>query len=166
MRNRIRHYPVLITALIAAFGGLYVAGAATTDTTQVNKSVMDGPYSVTLKVQPAEYFAGPKATMIRDGGAGAVPVNGVEHPNHHLVVFVDSKLDKPLDHAAVAISYCETSPQTTQWTPLPTARMYIKGLGVGTTHYGNNVKLEAGSYNARVVVNGKTVTIPFTLPQG
>lgn len=166
MRIRTRYRPLLITALIVAFGELYVAGAATTDTTEVSKAVTDGPYSVTLKVKPAEYFAGPQQSMIRDGGAGAVPVNGVEHPNHHMVVFVESKLDQPLEHAAVTISYRETSPETTNWTPLPTARMYIKGLGVGTTHYGNNVKLEPGSYKARVVVNGDTVTVPFTLPQG
>ena len=165
MKNRMRYRFVLTTALIVAFGELYVAGAATTQTQNVNKTVMDGAYSVTLKVLPAEYFKGPKQTMVRESGAAPVAVQGAEHPNHHLVVFVKDD-GKPVENAKVTIDYRKISPKETNWTAVATTRMDVKGVGVSSTHYGNNVKLNPGSYQARVDVNGDTVTVPFKLQRG
>ena len=39
------------------------------------------------------------------------------------------------------------------WTSLPVARMHVSGKGLETTHYGNNVWLAEGKYEARVTVN-------------
>lgn len=168
-----RYRFVLTAALIVAFGELYVAGAATTQTQNrsqnvsktVSKTVMDGAYSVTLKVLPAEYFKGPKQTMVRESGAAPVAVKGPERPNHHLVVFVKDN-GKPVENAKVTIDYRKMSPKETNWTAVATTRMDVKGVGVSSTHYGNNVKLNPGSYQARIDVNGNTVSVPFRLQQG
>ena len=77
-----------------------------------------GAYSVTLKVLPAESFAGPTAEMIRTRGANPALLHGRDHPNHHLVAFVE-KDGKPVEDAKVAIRYRRLSPITPAWTKLP-----------------------------------------------
>lgn len=52
---------------------------------------------------------------------------------------------------------------TGKWMTLPVARMYVKGKGAATTHFGNNVMLESGNYEVKVEVNGKTAMFHFTL---
>jgi hypothetical protein len=163
MSIRICYRPLFTAALIVAFGGLFAAGAATNTTEKnVNKTVMDGSYSVTLKVLPAEHFTGPQQEMVREGGAAPVAVNGPDHPNHHLVVFVKDD-GKPVENATVSIEYRKMEPMQSKWMSVPVTRMDAKGKGVASTHYGNNLKLATGSYEAKVDVNGNTVTIPFQL---
>jgi len=85
MKNQIRSYPSLAASLIFALGALLTPGAALA--VNVSKTATAGAYSVTLKVLPAESFRGPKADMVRDGGAEPNLLNGAAHPNHHLVAF-------------------------------------------------------------------------------
>ncbi len=126
---------------------------AQASTQVISETRMAGAFSVTLKVLPAESFTGADAEMTRDGGAPANQVGGPTHPDHHLVAFI-TREGKPVERAAVSISYRRTSPDATEWTDLPVARMHVTGKSLATTHFGNNVKLPAGDYQARVSVNG------------
>lgn len=128
----------------------------------VSKTAKAGAYSVTLKVLPAESFVGVNHEMARDGGAEPDAVEATPVPNHHLVAFVKSD-GKPVEDAAVKIRYRETSPRETDWKSLPVVRMHVAGKSLETTHYGNNVQLEKGSYEAKVVVNGATASYTFTV---
>jgi hypothetical protein len=119
----------------------------------ISQSATTGGYSLTLKVLPAESFTGPQAEMARDGGAEPNTVNGPTHPNHHMVVFVQ-KDGKPVEEATVSITYKKVGQQATEWSVLPVARMHVKGKGAETTHFGNNVYLAPGSYEAHVIVDG------------
>jgi hypothetical protein len=158
-----------LTALVAgALGLALLPGAAPAQA--VSKTAMAGPYAVTLKVLPAESFSGPGAAMARDAGAEAAMINGPEHPNHHMVAFV-KRDGKPVERATVTISYRRVpaskmgkTSKAGPWTKLPVARMHVAGQSLKTTHYGNNVSLEPGTYQARVTVNGKGPAIfRFTL---
>ncbi len=140
-----------------------------------SKTAKAGPYQVTLKVLPVESFTGAKAEMVHDGGAAANKVDGPEHPDHHLVAFIKEK-GKPVEDATVAIEYRQLSgrkadkkakkkaDKTAEWMTLPVARMHVAGKGLETTHYGNNVKLDPGRYEARVTVGtSKPATFHFTI---
>ena len=163
MKNTVRGYPfsLFAAALTLALGVLLFPAGARAQA--ISKTARAGAYSVTLKVLPAESFAGPKAEMVRDGGAESNRLNGPEHPNHHMVVFVKEN-GKPVEHATINISYRELSPKPTNWEELPVVRMHVAGHGLATTHYGNNLKLAHGKYAVRVGVNGQMpVTFIFTL---
>jgi hypothetical protein len=112
-----------------------------------------GPYTITLRVLPAESFTGMNAEMIRDGGAQPVLKGGPAYPNHHMVAFI-KKDGKPVEHARVTIEYRSTP--GAEWTKVPVARMYAKGKGRKSTHFGNNVTLQGGKYEVRVTVDGST----------
>lgn len=144
-------FPVSLAALTFALSILLAPVAAQAQ--KISKTAKTGGYSITLKVLPAESFAGLHAEMARDGGAEPNDINSPEHPNHHLVAFVKQN-GKPLETAKVSISYREVSPKEGDWMSLPVVRMHVAGKGPETTHYGNNVKLSPGTYLARVTVNG------------
>jgi len=120
----------------------------------VSQTAMAGPYSVTLKVLPAESFSGPNAAMAWDGGAEPNHLNGPDHPNHHMVAFIKMNGAPVLD-ADVTIRYRRLPPTKGEWMSLPMARMHMAGMGLKTTHYGNNVKLTSGTFQVQVTVNGK-----------
>jgi len=143
---------VLFLGLILGFFTILLPDAARA--ANVSQTEVMGKYSVTLKVLPAESFAGPKAEMVRDAGAEPVRLNSPAHPNHHMVVFI-ARDGKPVENASVTISYRVASQQHRKWIALPVARMYVAGKGVATTHYGNNLDLAPGDYEARVTINGK-----------
>jgi hypothetical protein len=150
----------LLGMLALAAGALFLSTPARAQ--NISQTAAAGDYSITLKVLPPESFHGAHAEMMRDGGAKADMVMGPGHPNHHLVAFV-SKDGKPVEDAKVTISYRKTSPRGS-WMMLPVARMHVDGKGLETTHYGNNVTLPPGSYEARVTVNGTAhATFRFTL---
>ena len=117
----------------------------------ISKTEMAGKVSVTMKVLPAEQFKGPGAEMKWDGGANPDMMSNTSKPNHHLVAFLKEG-GKPVDNASVNISYRELSPKKSGWTTLPVARMHVAGKGLATTHYGNNLWLAKGEYEARVTV--------------
>jgi hypothetical protein len=120
-----------------------------------------GPYSITLKVLPAESFEGPSAEMAWDAGANPVLLGAPSAPDHHVVAFIERD-GVPVKDADVAIAV-ERKGSASGWQPLPVARMHVAGKGASTTHFGNNVKLEPGDYEARVTVNGKSsATFEFT----
>lgn len=161
MKTKIRSYPFLAAALIFALGLLLAPGAAQAQT--VSKTAKAGIFSVTLKVLPAESFTGPKSAMVKDSGAEPNTLNGPDHPNHHMVAFV-KKDGKPVEDAMVDISYRDLSSKMKGWMKLPVVRMHVRGHGLATTHYGNNVRLEPGRYEVRVTVNGNgPATFHFSL---
>jgi hypothetical protein len=129
----------------------------------VSETATVGPYTITLKVLPAESFTGPKAEMTWDAGAKAVLLTSPLPPNHHLVTFV-KRDGKPVEDASVVIRYRKMKPTKSAWATLPIARMHVTGKGLATTHYGNNVKLTHGSYVAEVAVDGsKPAVFHFTI---
>jgi hypothetical protein len=150
-------------AIVAALlCGVTIAAAKSHDA--ISETAMTGPYTVTLKVLPAESFTGPKTEMAWDAGAKPVALNSPERPNHHVVAFVT--LDRrPVEQATVTIRYREIEPQKSPWTTLPVARMHVAGENLDTTHFGNNVKLGPGRYAVEVSVDGtEPATLLFTLP--
>ena len=165
MRGKIS-FQLSLAALTCALGILLAPLAAQAQT--ISKTAKTGDYSITLKVLPAESFSGPHADMVRDGGAEPNDINGPEHPNHHLVAFVKEN-GKPVENAKVSISYREISPDKGEWMSLPVVRMHMAGMnmagmGLETTHYGNNVKLSPGKYETRVTVNdSKPAVFHFSL---
>jgi hypothetical protein len=131
----------------------------------ISKTAKAGAHSITLKVLPAESFTGPHSEMTRDSGAEPNEISGPEHPNHHLVAFVEEN-GKPVENATVSISYREVSPEKGAWTSLPIVRMHVTGKGLETTHFGNNVKLDPGQYAVRVTVNAsKPAVFRISLPK-
>jgi len=147
-------------AIIALTSGALLLPAASR-AQNVSEVARSGPYTINLKVLPAESFHGMHAEMMHDGGAAAVAVDSAEHPNHHLVVFV-KKDGKPIEDAKVTIAYRQSAWK--QWKQLPVARMHVEGKGLDTTHYGNNVNMGPGKYEVRVTVNGQRfATIRITL---
>ncbi len=117
------------------------------------KNQTTGPYTVTLKILPAQTFTGPNAQMAWDGGAKAVPLYYSPRPNHHMVAFIQKK-GKPVVKAKVAIRYRMITPVKSRWGDLPVARIHVAGKDLKTTHYGNNVFLADGWYEVTVSVNG------------
>jgi hypothetical protein len=149
---------VALVAALLAFGTPAIGHAAARQ--PISRTTVAGPYTVTLKVLPAESFTGPGAEMAWVGGAKPQDEGSPARPNHHLV----ERGEKPVEDARVEIAYERRAPQAS-WTELPVARMHVAGKGAATTHYGNNVKLEPGSYRVRVTVGGKdTATFEFTIP--
>lgn len=132
-----------LAALLAA-----VAPAQT-----ISQTAKAGDSTVTLKVLPAESFSGPMVMMVRDSGAEPVALGSPANPNHHMVVFV-KKNGEPVEDAEVTIRYRQVAPRMGAWTELPVVRMHMAGKDLKSTHYGNNVKLDAGSYQVRVTVDG------------
>ena len=124
-----------------------------------------GNVTITMKVLPAEQFKGTDAEMKWDSGATPDYLQGSSKPNHHLVAFI-KKDGQPVDNASVTISYRELSPKKTDWTSLPVAKMHVSGKGSETTHYGNNLWLAKGDYEARITVKGNPPSVfNFTLTQ-
>lgn len=156
-----RHFPIAAALAVMAFG--FLAPSVNAQTKVVNEVKRDDGYVIDLKVLPAESFEGSHKEMTRDGGAKAVLENGPQHPNHHMVVFV-RKNGKPVENAHVSITYRQLSPKMGSWKTLPDARMYATMDGLKSTHYGNNVRLGPGKYEARVTVNGSAPeTFRFSL---
>lgn len=151
----------LAAALILGFGVLLAPIAVHAQV--VSKTAKAGSYTVNLKVLPAESFTGAKAAMTRDGGAEPNLLNGPEHPNHHLVAFIQQG-GKPVENATVSIRYRELPAKMGAWNTLPVVRMHVTGKSLQTTHFGNNVMLSPGRYEASVTVNGsKPATFRFNL---
>ena len=152
--------PYALSIAIIALGAS-IASAGTGE--DVTETAMGGPYSITLKVLPAESFSGPDAAMTWDSGAKAVLLDSPLHPNHHMVVFV-KRDGKPVEDASVVIRYRETKPKESSWMTLPVARMHMTGKSMATTHYGNNAEFAPGHYVAEVTVDGgEAVVFHFTL---
>jgi len=151
----------LLFSIIAFTCGALLLIPTASRAQNVNEVARSGPYTINLKVLPAESFHGMHAEMMHDGGAMAMAANGPEHPNHHLVVFV-KKDGKAVENAKVTIAYRQSAWK--QWKQLPVARMHVAGKGPGTTHYGNNVNLGPGKYEIRVKVNSaRFATFRITL---
>lgn len=140
-----------ITATALAAGALAAPRALTAQ--NVDQTVTSGGYTVTLEVLPAESFGGMHPEMARDGGAMPDSLRSADPPNHHMVVFL-KKDGQPVEHATVTLRYKKASGDVNAWTLLPMVRMHAAGKSPLTTHFGNNVDLKPGTYEARVDVNG------------
>lgn len=140
---------LLAAAVVFAFGAFLSSCAA--QAKPVSETATVGAYRVTLKVLPAESFAGAHAEMVWDGGARPDMLDSKSRPNHHLVVFV-KKDGKPAEDASVHIRYRALGKATGSWKTLPVVRMYVKGKSHATMHYGNNVRLAPGNYVAKVTL--------------
>ncbi len=170
MRRKLSVRLSFAAAMVFAIAALVVPNAAQA---QISKTRMAGPFSVNLKILPAEGFMGMNAPMQREGGAMPETMNSPMHPNHHMVVFI-KKDGKPVEHAHVQIWYRMTMGgmmggkmgnmmSMHKWMTLPVTRMEVRGKGPATTHFGNNVHLMDGSYEVKVSVNGKIAMFHFKL---
>lgn len=122
-----------------------------------------GNCTVTLRVLPPESYRGPHSAMISSGGAAPYYLDSHIKPTHHMVVFL-SKDGKPIENAHVMIRYrlaSETGNHGWHW--LAVNRMYARGAGIASTHYGNNLVLAPGKYEVCVKSNGKMVTFHITV---
>ena len=156
MRKRASITVSTFVALSLALGVSFVPSTAQAQ--MIDKTATAGVYSVTLKVMPAESFSGTHPEMVRDAGAKPNMLNGPVHPNRHIVAFVKEN-GKPVENAKVVMKYRELSPSNGKWVRVPVVRMHMGGKGLETTHYGNNLKLDAGSYEVSVTVNGSKAAI-------
>lgn len=130
---------------------------------EISQTKTVGKVMITMKVLPAEAFKGPNAEMTWDSGADPDYLQSSPKPNHHLVAFVKND-GKPVEDAMVSISYRELSPKKGDWMTLPVARMHVSGKGMETTHYGNNLSLAKGDYEARVTIkDNPAVLFKFSL---
>lgn len=151
----------LVLALALASAALLLPSAAQAQ--KISETAAAGPYSITLKVLPAESFSGADAEMVRDGGAQPNLLSGPMHPNHHMVVFLTEK-GAPLADAQVTILYRRITATMGAWTSLPVVRMHMAGMSMGSTHFGNNLHLAPGKYEVHVTVNGNgPATFHFSL---
>ncbi len=149
-------HPLARLLMAGALAGLLVPASlalAKGGPKPVTRKAQAGPYQVTLKVLPAEAFEGPHAEMAWDGGAKAMTLTSAARPNRHLVVFV-TRAGKPVTDGKVRIRYRMTGMRQSRWMTLPVAKMHVAGKSAATTHYGNNVHLRHGWYQAVVTVNG------------
>lgn len=151
--NKMLHKFSRFATLALTVGILLISNIAKAQ--NISQTKKSGSESVTIKVLPAEKFTGSDAMMTWDGGAKPELLKSKIKPNHHLVVFI--KMDgKPVENATVEIRYKKVSSKKSMWKELPVVRMHITGKSLGTTHYGNNVRLSPGKYEARVTVDKKT----------
>lgn len=141
---------ILVSLMAVSLGFFFSMNVAKAQV--VSKTKMAGKVSVTMRVLPAETYEGAGAEMKWDGGASAVTMNSTPKPNHHLVAFLKEG-GKPVENASVMISYRELSPKKSDWTSLPVCRMHVAGKGMDTAHFGNNLWLAKGEYEARITVN-------------
>ena len=125
----------------------------------VSETQKEGDYTFTLKILPAEAFTGPNATMERESGAEPNLLVSPTHPNHHMVVFITQN-GKVLEDANVEIRYRHLGLKSGPWMNLPVVRMYEIGKGPETTHYGNNLTLNAGTYQVDVTI-GRNPPVTF-----
>jgi hypothetical protein len=164
METAMRSLVTYMGTLALAAGALALPRPITAQ--DVSQTVTSGPYTVTLKVLPAESFKGVDAEMTRDGGAMPDTLDSPNPPNHHMVVFVEEN-GAPVKHATVTIRYKKDGGDVNAWTLLPVMRMHVAGKGAQTTHFGNNVTLQPGTYEARVEVNGSApIDFAFSVSSG
>ncbi|HYW75098.1 MAG TPA: hypothetical protein VFA48_00520 [Gammaproteobacteria bacterium] len=142
---------VFAATLAFALGGFLSSCAAQASSS--SRKAQAGPYTVALRVLPAESFAGSHSAMVWDGGAKPYLLGHSPRPNHHMVVFI-KKQGKPVEKASVKIRYRLLGGSSGGWKTLPVVRMYVRGNGRSTMHYGNNVLLKPGNYAVRVQIAG------------
>ena len=143
---------LLFAAALAFAFGAFLSSCAS-QAKPLSRTAQVGPYTVILKVLPAESFTSGHSAMVWDSGAKPYRLKQSPRPNHHLVVFI-KKQGKPVENASVKIRYRLMGGQSSGWQTLPVARMYVRGKGRSSTHYGNNVLLKAGNYAIRVRIAG------------
>jgi len=152
-----RHHAVSLS-LQAALLLAFLPCSARSDAQILVRNTTSGPYAITLKLESVVSFSGRHPEMIRDSGAEILSPDSPEHPNHHLGIFVD-KAGKTVLSAQVRIRYRQIRPMTSPWTTLPAVRIHHSATGPETTHFGNNLYLQTGSYEFEVTVNDSSPAI-------
>lgn len=160
----LKRYPLKALLAVLFVSVLSYSGAALAGHSgrKISTTKVKGPYSITLKLLPAEPFVSrgqagkpsSRGEMVKAGGAHPVGKRSAQNPNYHLVAFI-KKAGRPLEHADVEIHYKREASTRSKERKLPVTRMWIAGKGRKTTHYGNNVRLKPGTYDVKVQVNNK-----------
>lgn len=157
-RKTHRHRFSVRGAVLALSAGLLLSPTAA-QAQMIRETADVGDYSITLKVMlpSSNLFDGPNALAVCDGVAQPNSVSGCIYCQ---VLALIEKNGKTVDHARVNISYRRLSPRAGPWTELLVKRMWIAPHAqipaetALTTHFGNQVELLAGRYEARVTVDG------------
>ena len=150
--------------------GMKMPGMNMSSDAGVNQSRTVGAYHLELHVLPPEpFFSADEvaarhltAGMLVTGGAAPISPTASPAPNHHLVVHIaDSKSGQTVTDARVTLDLqaLDASGKSTGPTvSVPVVVMQAIGAGATSTHYGNNVVLDPGSYRVTVTVNGTAAT--------
>jgi hypothetical protein len=169
--NKMRSFSILFTSAVF-LGAVCIVSAHAQD---VMKTARVGTMKVELHVLAAEPFFTADEMKARDAKEGMLIVSGAEplapdaqsHPNHHLVVHIfDSKTGKAVTNAKVTMGFqaldAKGKPSGAS-TDVPVVVMQAIGKGEQSTHYGNNVVMQAGQYSVAVDINGKNVKFKVTV---
>lgn len=134
-----------------------------------------GAYRLELHVLPPEpFYTADEVTarhlttgMLVTGGAAPASSTASPPPNHHLVVHVvDRKSGQSVVDANVTLrlqSVDAAGKPTGPTVVVPVVVMQAIGAGPASTHYGNNVVMDPGSYRVLVTVNGTAATFRVKL---
>jgi hypothetical protein len=159
----------LATILVIGVSGLRAMPArAGAGGTVVSKSLVAGPYTLTLRVGPPLRLWSPKqaSTMHpRDGDIillSTTATGSTATPNHHLDLHIALRtLGNVITNVVVAITI--TTPAGTVVQRVPIATMQGVGKGSSDIHFGNNISLQPGRYRIVVQVKRTTATFDVTL---
>jgi hypothetical protein len=160
MKRKIHRYLFLVCGAVLALSAGFLLSPDGAQAQVIREAEKVGDYSITLNVMvpPPDIFDGPDAMAVCEGVAQPNRVSGCM--SCQLTVFIEEN-GKPIDHAKVDIGYRRLSPKAGPWTEMFVRRSWVGPPGAQifaktpqTTHFGNQVELPAGSYEARVSVNG------------
>lgn len=167
-------HPVLLLKTTLAVTCMFAASVSAGNV--MKTKTVDG-LRIELHVLPVEPFftadevAAKKVSegMLIISGAAPVAVDDESRPNHHLVVHVfDVKTGKAVTDAVVEMSFRYLGKKGTASgaaVAVPVVVMEAVGKGAQSTHYGNNVTMEPGSYAVIVTVNGKNASFKVTVTE-
>jgi hypothetical protein len=131
----------------------------------VTSTKVAGNYRIELHVLPPEPFytaADVSARHVKQGmlvAGGATPVEPTDSPapNHHLIVHVfDRSTGRTLADAQVTLRFQlldAAGHPDGESVVVPVVVMQAIGSGPSSTHYGNNVVMNPGTYAVTVTVN-------------
>jgi hypothetical protein len=160
MKRKIHRYLFSVCGAVLALSPGLLLSPAAAQAQVIRETEKVGDYSITLKVMvpPPDIFDGPDAMAVCEGVAQPNRVSGCM--SCQLTVFIEEN-GKPIDHARVNISYRRLSPKSGPWTEMFVKRFWVGPPGAQifaktaqTTHFGNQVELPAGRYDALVTVDG------------
>lgn len=137
-----------------------------------------GAYRIELHLLPPEEFHTAAEVSAKHISAGMLVVGGLPPlaagatpaPNHHLIVHVfDRTSGAAVTDAKVLISLRPVGADghpSGRHIDVPVVKMQAIGAGAGSTHYGNNLAIPAGSYVVTVIINSTITTARFPIKIG
>ena len=154
---------------------LFIAFVFPVNAENIMKTAMIDGMRIELHILPAEPFFTSEAVLdkIVDSGmliiSGAEPVSpeAMPRPNRHLVVHIfDANTGKAITGAKVSMSFQKLDNKGDpigRAENVPVVNMQVVGKGLESTHYGNNVMMQSGSYSVKVIAEGKNVDFHVTI---